>query len=101
MTSPQGTPDGRSLTGWGTRAQVVVRTTQKELTYRWTAPRSRVARVLTVPLLVGATLLVLALGLLAAVIALVAAFVAAVVFAVVAGVFMLTLRLSRWRHTRR
>jgi Flp pilus assembly protein TadB len=98
VTAPRRSPAGRSLAHWGTRAQIVVRTTQRELGYRWTAPRSPALRLLTLLLLLGATLLVLVIGLLALALFLVAAAVAVVVLAVAAGLLALAMRFSRSRR---
>jgi Flp pilus assembly protein TadB len=95
LTSPHGTSDGRSLARWGTRAQVVVRTTRREFAYRWTAPRSPAMRVLGLPLLLVATLLVLAVGVVAVALFVVTAAVAILVLAVAAGFFALATRFSR------
>jgi hypothetical protein len=49
----------------GTRVHVAAVTTRRELTYFWTAPRSPVGKVVVLPLLLSALLLVFVLGLLA------------------------------------
>jgi hypothetical protein len=97
---PHGTPGGRSLSRWSTSAQLVVRTTHRELAYRWTAPRSPALRLLMVPVLLGVTVLVLAVGLVALAFFLVALAVAAVVLTVAAGVLAFAMRFLRPRRTR-
>jgi uncharacterized membrane protein YgcG len=65
---------------------VVVRTTRRELAYRWNAPRSPAARLALVPLFLVAVVLLVLLGALAVALMLVLSVVALIALTVVGRV---------------
>jgi uncharacterized membrane protein len=94
VVSPRPRSSGRQLTRWGTRAHLVVRTTRREVAYRWTTPRSPALRVLVAPLFIGGLVLLLLVGALAMVLALVGAVLAVVALAFVTLAWSVAARLN-------
>ena len=74
----------RAIVQWQKRAQVAAGGARREFVYQWTAPRSLVARILLVPVLILAALLAFVVGALVLALFLLLALAAVVVFALLA-----------------
>jgi hypothetical protein len=97
VTLPAGRPSDRPQPGLDTRARVVFGTGRRQFVHVWTAPRSPAARVVVVPLLLLATLVILAVGLFALLALLAVAFVLAAFFFLVGVPFAAIRKRTRSR----
>jgi hypothetical protein len=76
-----GTPARRNalLASWGTRVRIAAGTTTRQFVFQWRTPRSRVLKVLAVPVFLAAGLIALVVALLIFSVVLVAAAFALVI----------------------
>jgi hypothetical protein len=76
VVSPDRQQNGATATEVGTRVRIIATTTGRQLAYRWSVPRSPAGKLLALPVLVVAALLMVLVFLFAAVLVVGAAAVA-------------------------
>lgn len=98
MEPPPGSRETRLVTRFGTQAHVAITATGRQLTYRWTAPRSPVLRAVFMPAFVGAGLLVLLVAMLVLAAFLVLAAATVVALVLVSGPRVVARRLTTFHR---